>query len=76
MTNEELNIILKRLKEFTYILIKQIKESKEIFITTHKNPDFDAISSALAVALISKQLKKDTSDKKASIKKLMNDVFK
>ena len=60
MTNEELNIILKRLKEFTYILIKQIKESKEIFITTHKNPDFDAISSALAVALISKQLKKDT----------------
>ena len=59
MTNEELNIILKKLEEFTYILIKQIKESKEVFITTHKNPDFDAISSALAIALIAKQLKKD-----------------
>ena len=60
MTNEELNIILKKLKEFTNILIKQINENKQIFITTHKNPDFDAISSALAIALIAKQLKKDT----------------
>lgn len=54
----ELKILKAELKVFKQKLQEKIESSEQIFITTHKNPDIDAISSAIGLSLIAKKLKK------------------
>ena len=61
MTNNEKKKHIKEaeLKDFKAKIKAKIENSNQVFITTHKNPDLDAIASALGVSLIAKKLKKE-----------------
>ncbi len=56
MTNND----SKELKEFKIKLQEKIEASDQVFIVTHKNPDLDAIGSAIGISLIAKKLKKNS----------------
>ena len=60
MTNNEKKKHIKEaeLKDFKAKIKAKIENSNQVFITTHKNPDLDAIASALGVSLIAKKLKR------------------
>lgn len=55
---DEIKIKEAELKEFKTKLRGKIENCTQVFITTHKNPDLDAIASALGVSLIAKKFKK------------------
>lgn len=57
--NEKQAVLLKqKIEEFIPILTKQINICNQVFLIAHKNPDFDALASLEAMALICKKNKK------------------
>lgn len=59
MINEkEKHIKEAELKEFKRKIKEKIENCDQVFITTHKNPDLDAIASTLGISLIANKFKK------------------
>lgn len=54
----ELKTLKAELKNFKQKLQEKVESCSQVFITTHKNPDVDAISSAIGLSLIAQKLKK------------------
>ena len=56
---EKQTVVLKnKISEYKEKLTELIKDANQVYITAHKNPDYDAIASLGAMALICKKLKK------------------
>lgn len=55
---KENNSVKRKIEDFKKTLNKKIDKCNQVFIITHKKPDFDAIASIGAMALICKKLKK------------------
>ncbi len=58
MGNKKTIITNAEIKNFIQDLEKKIGESNQVFITTHLNPDLDAIGSTLGMSLIANKFKK------------------
>lgn len=71
-----------RSRMISQALQKQIKDSDQVFVMGHKNPDLDAIGSSLGIARIAMMLKKtvsvvvDQDDLSADVSKLMEEIKK
>ena len=57
-SEKQSNILRQRMLDFKNILTDEINDCNQVFLTSHKHPDFDAIASLGAMALICKRLKK------------------
>ncbi|EXJ24305.1 Phosphoesterase, DHH family protein [Alkalibacterium sp. AK22] len=71
-----------RSRMISQALQKQIKDSDQVFVMGHKNPDLDAIGSSLGIARIAMMLKKtvsvvvDQEDLSTDVSKLMEEIKK
>ncbi len=71
-------ILKKKISDFKEIITKSVTDCNAVYLVGHKNPDFDAIASLGAMALVCKKLKKApyiVIDKE-DINKLENDTRK
>ena len=57
-TGKQSELLKKKVSEYKEKLTAAIKDSNQVYITTHLNEDYDAIASIGAMALICKRLKK------------------
>jgi len=57
-TGKQSELLKKKISEYKEKLTAAIKDSNQVYITTHLNEDYDAIASVGAMALICKRLKK------------------
>lgn len=54
----QIDVLNKKVNDFKEKLTKQISDCNQVYLTTHMDPDYDAIASLGAIGLICKSLKK------------------